>query len=257
MSAMPRRAAIISSGAAVALAAARFAAKPALVQETESTSPDLIREHYMANDPAALGSNCLLIGLLLQHIALIPKLNNFSVITDFFGHKVSINKSNADKYQKLLAERQCICASTIEQRGYDSFAGTYAARANRACAEAGAAAYLTNINELSQDGSSTPGTVETVTQDRFRVTMTNKALVARNPNAMKTLGLVIERTLVLEDGLSPDFFYTGTRSGRDIVIRPMTNSIRRSFEGYPAWAPQPFWTALAGCAITLSPRAGP
>ena len=244
-----RRAIIASSGAALALALSRGAAWAGPRGEgAETLPPDYIRERYMIAPPEALGASCLVVDYLLFFTPLARKHKNFNIHTDFFGHDVTIDQSNVDRYEKLLTERQGICASVIEKRGYESFAGTYAARANAACAEARAPAYLTNINELTQGSPPTPGTVETITQQGFRVSMVNKALAARNPEALKIRGMAVENVLILEDGLSPDFNYTGTRSGRDIVMRPTATGFARNLVDM---------TVLARCAITLSPVAAP
>ncbi len=251
-----RRGFIASSGAVLALAFIPWV-PPADAQGSETLSPDVIRQRYMAAPPEALGASCMGVDYLHNYVSLIPKLNNLSVTTTFFGPPVTINKANVDKYLKLLTERQDICASVIEKRGYESFAGTYTARASQACAEARAPAYLTNIDELTQGSPPSRGSVETITQEGFRVSMVNKALAAANPQAIRIQGVAIEKALTLQDGLSPDFSYTGSRSGRDIVIRPMTAAIRHTWEGYPAAFPRPDWTALGNCVITLSPLAAP
>jgi hypothetical protein len=256
MPATSRRAVIASSGAVLALAFSSWAA-PAAAQGTETLPPEFIRQRYLAASPEDVGASCMAVDDLLRYASLIPTANNMSVDTSFFGHPVTIDKSNVDRYLKLLTERQGICSAVIEKRGYESFAGTYAARANRACADARTPAYLPNINELTEGAPPSPGTVETISQDGFHITMENRALTARNPDALRIHGVAIEKLMLLQDGLSPDFYFTATRSGRDIVIRPMTAVIRHSFEAYPAGIIRPDWAALGNCAITLSPRTAP
>lgn len=242
------------SSLAFSLAVFSCAAPPAGAPGPESQSPDIIRERSMAAPPEALAASYLGNEYVLFFVSAIRTHENVTVRTTLNGRDVAINRSNFDKYEKLLTERHAIFASVIEGRGYQSFAGTYTAHANQACGDARAPAVLPNINELAQKSSPTPGTLETITQEGFRLSMVNTAVPGKSTETLKSPGVAIEKMLVLQDGLSPDFTYAGTLSGRNIVIRPMTAAIRHHVQAYPAGAFRaPDWAALDKCVITLTP----
>ena len=247
------RAVIASSGAALPFAVASCAAPPAArVQRAEAPSPDHLRDLYLASSPDVLGSDYLRLDHLLQYV--FPRVRagtNLAVDTSFFGAAVTIDRSNVDRYERLAQELRATCSSVIEKRGYQSFAGTYAARANQACTDAVLPAYLTNISQLDPTAS----TAQIIRQDGFRVTMVAEARVKELLPQFWMHGAAIERMLMVDEVYSP-ILYVGTRSGRDIQFRPWTRGFAKYYEAHEGRIPSARWSALGRCVIALFPPRG-
>ena len=217
----------------------------ALAARAAQAPPDQLAQDWLTNDSLILMAAAARKGATVEMAGT--------------GATATMTESNADNYEKAFASRRAIDAAAIERRGYAAFAGQYTLTANKACAEARASGYLLNRAELFDSpatGSAGGGTLR-ISQDSFRLTLSDTIppteAGAKAGTTIDSPGVAVETSLVLWDATSSDIVYHGTKSGRQVQLRPWSELIRATFAPYPNWIPRPKWEALANCVITLTP----
>ena len=217
----------------------------ALAARAAQAPPDQLAQDWLTNDSLILMAAAARKGATVEMAGT--------------GAPATMTKSNADSYEATFASRRAIDAAAIERRGFAAFAGQYTLTANKACAEARASGYLLNRTELFDSrpaGTAGAGAIR-ISQDTFRLTLSDTVPLteagAKTETTMDYPGVAVETSLVLWDATSSDIVYRGTKSGRQVQLRPWSELIRATFEPYPNWIPRPKWEALANCVITLTP----
>ena len=156
----------------------------------------------------------------------------------------TIDASNAETYGAVYAKRLTTYATAIDYRGYQQVAGLYSARATDACKAAGSLLVGLILEGMARE--------ITITQDRFKVKLTqNFSVENRNADIVHN-GVVVETVLVVSDATAPDFTLLGNLRHGEIELWPWVAYIQATYSGYPPnFPPRPNWEALSECALIL------
>lgn len=200
-----------------------------------TASPQLLAQGYLAVDG------------MLPYLQFARK--GVPVHTQFNGRPVVITAANVEHYEQTLSERRALYAAEIEKRGYRNLAGTYVVRVSKPCAEAKATASL-----LADEKSGMSNRI-VITQDRFRLTVSQRGAGSDQAAELRHDGIVVGTELVIRDALSPDFTYVGSVVGQGIELRPWVELIQEEYSHYrPNFPSRPDWNALSQCVLTLTRR---
>ncbi len=152
-----------------------------------------------------------------------------------------IDKSNVHEYRERFEARLAIYRAAIEQRGYESFAGTYDASATESCARAGSA-WAGLVSEGVVRG------VEIV-QEGFAVLLTTRFEVDGEIQSIETQPIAVESVMTFDDPGNSDYSLVGEIEDDKIVVKPDA----RVLDAWPQWANPPKRDDLRNCTVTLTP----
>jgi hypothetical protein len=243
---------LIAGAAAVLMSAGcNRTSEPAARGGSDSAPDSRTFEQALKAQPQNLAASYLEAEYTLREIELgraqLAGLSqNWSISTTFDGRPAVINASNADTYAGAFSERRAAYAAAIEKRGYPKIAGTYTARENEACKATGSNAVLLLAGNMGLSDEIT------ITQDGFRVILTNRPVPGAQGNEFSHPGAVVESVIFVQDAATSDIRYLGSVSKSGIDLRPWVESIRESAPADPIFNPN--WNALSQCLINLRPR---
>ena len=195
-------------------------------------------EQARRSPPELLARGYLTVGMFLRMVRLAREGEKF--ITP----EGTIDAANAEKYRSVYGERLGTYRTAINQRGYGRIAGTYAVRATDACKAA--PSMLT--------GLVVGGMVKQIiiTQDDFKVKLTQKARLKGQSRSIAHDGVIVESALVVADATATDISFLGKARQDGIELRPWVAYIRTTYSRYPPnFPPRPDWEALSNCVLTL------
>ena len=109
----------------------------------------------------------------------------------------TIDERNVEEYRERYEARLAIYRTAIEQRGYESFAGTYEARATDSCERAGSA-WASAVAEGYTRG------IEIV-QDGFTVQLTTKLEFDRETRSIDLATIAVESVMTFDDPSNSDY----------------------------------------------------
>ena len=151
----------------------------------------------------------------------------------------TIDKSNVHQYRERFEARLALYRAAIEQRGYESFAGTYDASATESCSRAGSA-WAGLVSEGAVDG------VEIV-QEGFAIQLTTKFEVDGEIQSFDTEPVAVESVMTFDDPGNSDYSLVGEIEDSRIVVKPDDSVL----DTWPQWANPPKREDLNNCTITL------
>ncbi|MCZ6859465.1 MAG: hypothetical protein O7I42_04150 [Alphaproteobacteria bacterium] len=151
----------------------------------------------------------------------------------------AIDRSNVQQYRERFEARLAIYRAAIEQRGYESFAGTYDASATESCSRAGSA-WTGLVSEGAVRG------VEIV-QEGFAVLLTTRFEVDGEIQSIETQPIAVESVMTFDDPGNSDYSLVGEIEDGKIVVNPDD----RVLETWPQWANPPSREDLSNCTVTL------
>lgn len=156
----------------------------------------------------------------------------------------TIDASNVETYAATYTERLRTYEAAIEQRGYQKIAGTYSADATGACKAAGSMLAPLVAMGMAKE--------ITMTQDGFKVELTQSFSVEGRDGKIAHHGVIVESALVVADAMASDFTFLGNVRQDEIELRPWVAYIQQTFSRYPpGFPPRPNWEALSKCTLTL------
>ncbi len=156
----------------------------------------------------------------------------------------TIDASNAETYVAVYEKRLTTYAAAIDQRGYQKVAGHYSARATDACKAAGSMLVGLILGGKAREIA--------ITQDRFKVKLTQNFSVENRHADIAHNGVVVETVLVVSDATAPDFTFLGNLRQGEIELRPWVANIQAAYSRYPpGFPPRPNWDQLSECAVIL------
>ena len=152
-----------------------------------------------------------------------------------------IDKSNVHEYRERFEARLAIYRAAIEQRGYESFAGTYDASATESCSRAGSA-WAGLVSEGVVRG------VEIV-QEGFAIQLTTRYEVDGELQSIDTQPVAVESVMTFDDPGNSDYSLVGEIEDDKIMVKPDD----RVLDAWPQWANPPKRDDLRNCTVTLIP----
>ncbi|MEE8516752.1 MAG: hypothetical protein V3T02_08965 [Alphaproteobacteria bacterium] len=161
----------------------------------------------------------------------------------------TINASNAETFGAVYAQRLATYATAIGRRGYQKVAGRYSARATEACKSAGSMLAGLIAGGMAKEIS--------ITQDQFKVKLTQNFSVNGKKGKIDHTGVVVEAMLVFADASAPDFTFLATARQGEIELRPWVAKIKDTYSRYPpGFPPRPKWDLLSKCTVVLKRSPG-
>ena len=152
-----------------------------------------------------------------------------------------IDKSNVHEYRERFEARLAIYRAAIEQRGYESFAGTYDASATESCSRAGSA-WAGLVSEGVVRGLE-------IVQEGFAIQLTTRYEVDGELQSIDTQPVAVESVMTFDDPGNSDYSLVGEIEDDKIVVKPDD----RVLDAWPQWANPPKRDDLRNCTVTLTP----
>jgi len=186
-------------------------------------------------------------GDLAQGYLWVKFINEFALpaaekgITIQLGSDETIDSKNINEYRLKYQERLSAYRQAIQQRGYQTIAGTYGGTMTQSCART-QSAWVDLLREGRNAGieiTQNSYDLKVVVSGKYR----GKKLVLSNP------GAIVESGIAFQDEMNTEYFFRATVQDRRIEIRPSPAVLRL----WPQWANPPLAKDLEDCVITLDP----